>query len=140
MNTIEIPFNKFIGIRRLEDKESGLLELQTDDNMKNHLGTVHASAQFALAEACSGEYLLNKFKEYSGDIVPVVRKTETKYKNPAEGNIYAKARIDHEIENTVIEKLEKKGRVVIPVKVEVLSSENNKITMTAKIDWFIQKI
>jgi len=55
MKTIEIPFNKFVGISRSESQENGLLELKDDENLKNHLGTVHASAQFALAEACSGE-------------------------------------------------------------------------------------
>ena len=139
MNTIEIPFNKFIGIRRSESHEKALLELHANENMKNHLGTVHASAQFALAEACSGEYLLNKFKDYERNFVPVVRRIETKFKNPAEGTIYAKASLDPDIENSVIEKLEKKGRVLIPVQVEVFNSEN-KTTMTAKIDWFIQKI
>lgn len=139
MNTIEIPFNKFIGICRPENQDDAFLELQASENMKNHLGTVHASAQFALAEACSGEYLLNKFKDYSGNIIPVVRKTETKYKNPAEGTIYAKAYIDPDTENSVIEKLEKKGRVVISVQVEVFNSDN-KTTMFAQIDWFIQKM
>ncbi len=139
MNTVEIPFNKFVGISRPENRKKALLELQAGENLKNHLGTVHASAQFALAEACSGEYLLNKFKDYSENIIPVVRKTETKYKNPAVGTLYAKAGLDPEVESSVMARLEKKGRVVIPVQVEVFNSENQ-TTMTARIDWFIQKV
>lgn len=139
MNTTEIPFNKFIGIRRSEIKMDALLELEANESIKNHLGTIHASAQFSLAEACSGEFLLNKFRDYTGNIIPVVRKTETKYKIPAEGTLYAKAELEPDIESTVIEKLEKKGRVIIPVQVQVFNSDD-KTTMTAKIDWFIQKI
>jgi len=139
MNTIEIPFNKFIGINKSENQAESLLELPDSENMKNHLGTVHASAQFALAEACSGEYLLHKFSHYSGRIIPVVRKSETKFKKPAKGRLSANASIDPDVENSVIEKLEQKSRVVIPVNV-VISDSSNEITMTARIEWFIQKI
>ena len=139
MNTIEIPFNKFIGIKRSENQAKSLLELPDSEDMKNHLGTVHASAQFALAEACSGEYLLHKFSHYSGKIIPVVRKSETKFKKPAEGKLFANASIDPDAANSVIKKLEQKGRVIIPVNV-VISDSNKEITMTARIDWFVQKI
>ena len=65
----------FTGVLRMEKA----LELHDAENNNNHLGTVHASAQFALAEACSGQYLLKTFKAYSSKIIPVVRKAETKY-------------------------------------------------------------
>ena len=139
MNTTEIPFNKLVGICKSKDKNEYLLELPASDKLKNHLGTVHASAQFALAEACSGEYLLQIFSKYANSIVPVVRKIETKFKKPAEGKIFAKASIESDSKNTIIEKLETKGRVIIPVNV-VVSNEDHETTMTAKIDWFIQKI
>jgi len=41
----------------------------------NHLGTVHASAQLALAEASRGEFLLRAMGDMQG-IVPVVRRLE----------------------------------------------------------------
>ncbi len=77
MNTLEIPFNKFIGIERPSNQDQHLLELEPSQKHENHLGTVHASAQFALAEACSGEYLLKIFAKQADKIITVVRKTET---------------------------------------------------------------
>ena len=139
MNTIEIPFNKFIGIERPHNQEQYLLELPSSPNYENHLGTVHASAQFALAEACSGEYLLKIFTKYTEKIIPIVRKSETKFKKPAEGKLFAAATLEHDNKEEIIEKLESKGRVVIPVKVTI-SNTKNEITMNAKIDWFIQKM
>ena len=138
MNTIEIPFNKFIGIKKTDNQDQFLLELPPSKHLANHLGTVHASAQFALAEACSGEFLLNIFEKQANNIVPVVRKVETKFKNPANGKLTASATLLGNKEE-IIEKLEKKNRVIIPVDIKVMDEEN-KITMTAKINWFIQKI
>lgn len=138
MNTIEIPFNRFIGIKKPGNQDQFLLELPASENLNNHLGTVHASAQFALAEACSGEFLLKIFEKHANNIVPVVRKVETKFKNPANGKLTASASLLGN-KDEIIKKLEKKRRVIIPVDIKIMDKEN-KITMTAKIDWFIQKI
>jgi hypothetical protein len=50
MNVTEIPFNHYIGIKE-SNQEKYLLMLDKSDNQLNHLGTMHASAQFSLAEA-----------------------------------------------------------------------------------------
>ena len=51
------------------------LELPSGNQYLNHLGTVHAGAQLALAEASSGEFLLKHFAS-SDDLFPVVRRLE----------------------------------------------------------------
>jgi acyl-CoA thioesterase FadM len=102
---------------------------------------VHASAQFALAEAASGEYLIQKFKDIIEKvrIIPVVRRAEVKYKNPARGQLKAKAAISDDIASKVASLIEQKGRTIIPVKVELLDKDGN-LTMTATLEWFVQKI
>lgn len=56
MKVTELPYNKFIGIKKARD--SGyLLKLDESPDYLNHLGNVHAGAQLSLAEAASGEYL-----------------------------------------------------------------------------------
>jgi len=47
MDTIQIPFAKHIGI---EKKEEGTLKLEAMEVVQNHIQTIHASAQFTLAE------------------------------------------------------------------------------------------
>jgi len=79
----EIPFNAFVGIETSADP-AGLLRLPDGPKYLNHLGTVHASAQLALAEATSGEFLLRTFRSTRG-IVPVVRRLEAKFHKPALG-------------------------------------------------------
>lgn len=80
MDITQIPFNKFIGIRKCPSPDKGQLMLQASEQYTNHLNTVHASAQFALGEAASGEFLLQRFKNVVDKMVliPVVRKSGSK--------------------------------------------------------------
>ena len=57
MDVISLPFNAHVGLARSETKGC-LLELAPRAEHLNHLGTVHASALYALAEATSGEFLV----------------------------------------------------------------------------------
>ncbi|MCK4671138.1 MAG: DUF4442 domain-containing protein [Candidatus Aegiribacteria sp.] len=41
--------------------------------MQNHLQTIHASAQFTLAETASGEMLRIELPELVGKVVPIFR-------------------------------------------------------------------
>ena len=42
--------NQFIGIKK---NENNLLELDLTKNIKNHVGSIHAGAQFIFAESAS---------------------------------------------------------------------------------------
>jgi acyl-coenzyme A thioesterase PaaI-like protein len=141
MDVKKIPFNSFLGITKSDGSGTSLLELHESEQLKNHLGTVHASAHFALAEATSGEYLIQRFKDIieKARIIPVVRRAEVKYKNPARGRLKAKAAISDDIAGKVVLSIEQKGRAIIPVNLELLDKDN-KITMTATIEWFVKKI
>ncbi|MCP3931766.1 MAG: DUF4442 domain-containing protein [Bacteroidetes bacterium] len=138
MDITQIPFNKYIEIFQSTNNDQ-MLELGFKDNMKNHLGTFHASAQFALAEACSGLALQNHFPDLENSVVPVLRKSETKFKKPATSNIRAKASISVEKEDKFKQLFEKKGRASISVSVEI-TDQNGNITMTGQYEWFVQKI
>lgn len=136
MIVTDIPFNKFIGIKK-SDLSDYILMTEDSQNYANHLGTVHASVQFALAEATSGEFLLNKFKEYSENTVPVIRKAELKYSKPAKGKLYSKAEISIENEEKLKKDLKEKGRTIIEVAVSIY--DINKIkTLQGSYEWFIQ--
>jgi acyl-coenzyme A thioesterase PaaI-like protein len=138
MDITQIPFNKFMEISH-SNTDDHVLELGFKDDMKNHLGTFHASAQFALAEACSGLSLQKHFPHLENSVVPVLRRSDIEFRKPAESDIHAKASITTETKTKAEEQLEKKGRTVITVPVEVIDT-NGTITMTGTYDWFVQKI
>ncbi len=138
MEVTEIPFNKYLG---LTTSKSGInsLELSIKDNLKNHLGTFHASAQFALAEACSGHLLLSRFSELSSSVIPVLRKTEIKFKNPASESIIASAHIEEKDITNFENQFKRKNRATIAVQVVVREYSGN-ITMVGSFQWFVQTI
>jgi len=136
MDVLEIPFNKFLGLQRAYAKNDSILKLEPKKEYLNHLGTIHASALFALAEASSGEFLLNQFKDYKLDVIPVVRKVEIKYSKPASGTVFSKACITDSKINEIINELRIKKRVIIKVRVDILDNNTEKL-FTSVFDWFI---
>ena len=136
MNVFELPFNKFIGLEKSSESDC-LLMLNEKDEYLNHLSTVHASALFALAEATSGFFLLGEFQEMK-DILPVVRKVETKYKKPALGKIFSKADFVDTDKAKILEELNIKRRALITVRVSLYNSEKTNI-MQSDFEWFIAK-
>jgi acyl-coenzyme A thioesterase PaaI-like protein len=138
MDIAEIPFNKFIEITS-DDEGQSCLSLEFKEHMKNHLGTMHASAQFALAEACSGLGLQICFPHLEGSVVPILRKSEVKFKRPAASGIRAQAEILEEHKELFERQLERKGRASIEVTVNVFDQDGT-ITMSGNYEWFAQKI
>ena len=136
MNVFELPFTKFIGLA-LSEKDEFLLMLKDQTEYLNHLGTVHASAQFSLAEATSGYFLLNEFHNLT-NIVPVVRKVETKYKKPVQGAVFSRACFIETDRVKIIETLESKKRVLLTVRVSLFDSEEKNV-MQSDFEWFIVK-
>ena len=137
MDVTKIPFNSFINIQHSNEPEF-LLELNCPEDYLNHVNTIHASAQFALAEATSGEYLLRTFKEYADDIIPVVRKSELKFRKPAEGKIRSKAFMEENEIQRVREELVNLGRAIIDVKVDIFDVKDN-LTMQSEFEWFVKR-
>ena len=136
MDVTKLPFNEFIGLK-YSDNPRYLLMLDDKPAYRNHLNTVHASAQFALAEATSGYFLLEQFTELS-DIVPVVRKVETKYRKPTAGVLYSSAKLLNIEKSDFIEALNQKGRALLNVEISLFSVDNI-LVMQSVFEWFIAK-
>lgn len=136
MNVLEIPFVDKVGIRRNADDE---LELRFDTGVQNHLETIHASAQFALAETASGEILQKTFPDLVGKVVPVLRESQIKFKKPAHKKIVAYPSVAAESLSKFEEQISKKGRALISVEVQVKDVEDL-VTCTGTFKWFVQQI
>lgn len=131
----DIPFNKLIGLSAAEN-DIYLLQLKDDAKYTNHLGTVHAAAQFALAEAAGGEFLVREFSDLINSIVPVVRGVEAKFKKPAVGQLFAKAQFVETDASIIRETLLSKQRLSLKLRVELFDS-HNQVVFTAVFDWFV---
>lgn len=133
----ELPFNSFLGIEEASDT-AHLLRLPPGGQYLNHLGTVHASALLALAEASSGEFLLRHFGSGAG-LVPVVRRVEAKFRKPAHGAVTSSASATPADLSQLEASLANKGRGLISIAVE-LHDESGTHALSAAVEWFIQRI
>jgi len=135
MDIAAIPFNRFLGLRA----EGAALSLPEDANYLNHLGTVHASAQFALAEAASGQWLLDRFGTEAANHLAVVRQVSVKFRRPATGELTAEAGAAAEVADAFLETLARRGRATIEVSVRLLDAGRN-VTLEAAFEWFAQRL
>jgi len=138
MDITQVPFNRWLGITRVQDGSGYLLKLSDSPAFRNHLGAVHAGAQFALAEATSAEYLLTAFPELSGKVVAVVRRLEMKYKAPIMERMMSKAAVAQEETEQFLSQFHSKGRGLIGVGVEVADG-NGILGLIGRVDWFVQE-
>jgi acyl-coenzyme A thioesterase PaaI-like protein len=136
MDVTEIPFVERVGITR---STKGLLELPFNETIQNHLQTIHASAQFALAETASGEILQTVFPKLVGRVVPVLRESQIMFKKPATKTISAKPTVSDEAVSKFKGQFKRKGRSSISVNVEIRDSENV-VTCVGVFRWFVQGI
>jgi len=137
MNVLDLPFNRILLIKKSEIADT-LLMLDDRVEYQNHLGTVHASAQYALAEATSGEIIERNFGDWNGAYFPVVRRAEVKYRNPAKGKLFSTGSIDADRAMRANKELLKKGRTLVDVMVKIVD-EDTHITFESTFTWFITK-
>jgi len=135
MDVTQIPFAKHIGIER---KEEGTLKLEATEVVQNHIQTIHASAQFALAETQSGLFLQLEFPELVGKVAGLLRSSSVKYKNPASISIYAIANFEDGLKENFLSQLEKKGKASIVVHIEIRDIDD-RLTMVGEFQWYVQK-
>ncbi|SFV61793.1 hypothetical protein MNB_SM-4-54 [hydrothermal vent metagenome] len=135
MKATDIAFVKLVGIEQNENE----LSLAYKKDVQNHINTIHASAQFTLAETQSGLHLQNLFPDLEGKVIPLLRESNMKYKKPALKNITAFAEVKEEDKAKFIEQFARKGRASLSVYVEVKDSDGI-CTAQGIFGWFISNI
>jgi acyl-CoA thioesterase FadM len=138
MDALDLRFSSMIGLRRSDRPDLGTLCLGDEPHVHNHLGTIHAAAQFALAEAASGDFLQARFAALAPSCIGVVRRSEVTYRSPARGTIYAAASVDEQRLREFEDRLTARGRAFVTVGVAVRDA-TGAVTMSGEVEWFAQK-
>ncbi|MBI5770054.1 MAG: DUF4442 domain-containing protein [Verrucomicrobia bacterium] len=136
MQIEDIPFNRLIGLQREPEGGEFAVSLPADARYHNHLGIVHAAAQLAVAEAASGEWMLRHFGARAPEFIAVVRRMETKFKQPARGKILGKAVVSEEALAGLAAGLATRRALSFTLRVDV-HDEHGAHTLTGTVEWFI---
>ena len=112
-----VPFNRHVGLEITEIAHgTATVRLPEGAHLMNHVGTQHAAALFAAAEAASGAAMASVFGELIGRATPLARSAQIAYLKPARGPIDARATLSGDAEE-LLSALEANGRVEFPVEV-----------------------
>jgi acyl-coenzyme A thioesterase PaaI-like protein len=135
----DLALNQLLGIRAAPAGAPHLLEMPFTPQLRNHLGTMHAAAQFALAEAASAECLQRHFGELDGRVFAVVRRVEVKYRKPATGDLLAHGSPDDRTRAGLVAELTTQGRASAVILID-LKDRAGTLTFHGKFDWFISQV
>ena len=138
MHVTDLAINKTLGMQLASPGSGHILEMPETPLVLNHVGTIHASVQFALAEASSGEFLLRHLGDAQSHVFAVLRTAEVKFRKPAHGSLRAAARFAEGTGAALSEELAARGRALTSVQVEV-SDTQGVVTMTGRYDWFLER-
>lgn len=139
MKATDLALNRLLGIVTAPTGAAHLLEMRFTPQLHNHLGTMHAAAQFALAEGASAECLQREFGAAVGPVFAVVRGVEVKYRKPATGDLLAYGTPDESTRAHLVADLAGRGRCNAVILID-LKDRAGTLTLHAKFDWFISRV
>ncbi|ACO46601.2 DUF4442 domain-containing protein [Deinococcus deserti] len=133
-----IPMNATVGVQ-ITDVGVGWATGQCADTppFRNHLGTIHAGAQFLLAEAVSGAAFAGAFTAQLNQAVPLIEKLETHYVSRAVGNVVARAEIDPAELPAAHAAYAQEGKARLTLQVSVTDGEAKEV-MRAVAHWYLR--
>ena len=134
----DLPFNQLLGIRPAPAGAEHLLEMPLSSALLNHLGTVHAAAQFGLAEAASAECLQRYFDRMAGDVHAVVRSVEVKYRKPAITDLWAFGCPDDATRLEFPPEFARRGRGFAMILVDLKDSAGT-LSFHGQFQWFLSR-
>ncbi len=134
----QMPYNAMLGVRITAmdgGRATGALESRPE--VGNHVGTMHAGAQFSLVEAVSGAAVSSAFLDLLGRATPLAQGAQLAYKRPVRGDATAVAVVTPEEVERVRAELETQGRARFDVQVTLHDAEGALAT-EATMRWYIR--
>lgn len=138
MKPTELPLSQNLGLQEAPAGAPHLLELPLGEKTRNHLGTMHAAAQFALAEAASAAALQRDFPDWEDQVMAVVRGARLKYRRPGTGLLQAWAGMEAAARAQLATDLAARSRAAATVRVE-LRGADGAVVFAGEFDWFFAR-
>ncbi len=133
-----VPFNGHLGIELVDMKAgAGIATLPQAPHLLNHVGTQHAAALFAVAEAASGAAVVGALADIITTVTPLARSASIKYLKPARGPITATSRIDGDV-TAMRAKLDPDGKADFAVAVDLTDADGLKVAEVS-VAWYVRK-
>jgi len=131
-----VPFNRVLGVRvTLVEQEQAEVVLPASPERLNHVGTVHAAAQFGLGEAASGTMVVSAFADVQAEgYVPLAAGAHITYRRAAKGDLRAVATLAREEQERIRREVREAGKARFVVPVRLLDSAGT-VTTEMEVEW-----
>jgi acyl-coenzyme A thioesterase PaaI-like protein len=139
LKATDLAYNQALGIRIAPAGAMHLLDLPFTPLVLNHLGNMHAAAQFSLAEAASAECLQRHYGVAIKGVFGIIRRVEVKYRHPAAGDLQAFGTPDDHTRDHFLAELAGRGRTAAVILVD-LKDRAGTLTFHGKFEWFISRV
>jgi len=133
-----VPFNRHMGLEILDiGPGTASVLLPEGPHLMNHVGTQHAAALFAAAEAASGGAMAGAFADLMMGVTPLARSAAIRYLKPARGPITANASVSED-HAAVRSRLDAGGKTDFDVAVELSDAVGLKVAEVT-VAWHVRK-
>jgi uncharacterized protein (TIGR00369 family) len=134
-----IPLNKLIGVE-IDSIGDGVAQAHIPfrPDLANHIGSLHATAIFGVAEAASGAAMSGAFAPIVLQIRPVAASATVTFSKIARSDVVAQAAVVGSSQE-LRDKLVNEGRVVFDVAVQLRDSAGSDIA-TMTVAWHVTKM
>lgn len=134
-----IPANALLGLQVEEMGEGvGVVRLPWRDEVGNHVGSVHAAALFAIADATSGAAMSSGLGDLMATVTPLARGGEITYTKVARGDIVGRSELTADDLARIRAELDADGVSRPDVQVEMTDADGN-VVATAVFHWHVKK-
>lgn len=132
-----VPFASYLDIAAVEvGRGTSVARLASRPYVYNHVGTVHAGAQFALGEAASGMAMAGAIAPLILAARPVASDANIAYSRPATGNLTALGQVRENIDE-LVGTLERDKKVRLTVDVEI-KDEQAAVVSKMTVQWHVR--
>ena len=133
-----VPFNRHLGLEILEVAVGrGVARLPDDQTLRNHTGSQHASALFALGQAASGAALAAVVIERLPELELAPEAADITYKKIPRGTLTATGVLGADPEQLLAE-LEREGRVAFGIDVGIVDGAGD-VVAEMTVRWHVRK-
>jgi len=135
--TAALPFNQHVGLEIDEARQGRAVgRLAVREQLHNHIGTLHAAAQFTLIEALSGAAAMSMLSDRLTEVTPLVEAVEVRYLKLLKGDASGVATLTASASD-ISQSLEVQGRARFDVAISLSDSQGLECT-TALAHWYVR--
>jgi acyl-coenzyme A thioesterase PaaI-like protein len=138
--TQAVPFNRVLELQFVAvEPERAEVVLPEAPERLNHVGTIHAAAQFGLGEAASGAMVMGAFADLQGEgYIPLAASAQIGYRKPSKGDLRAVATLSTAEQARIRADLETNGKARFSIPVELRDAQGV-VTTEITVEWALLK-